>query len=149
MSRTCLACAFVCFLAVALRAEDSTALKDALALEKTMQEAIQQAEPAVACIIVSRSDAYLKFFQDQPPADRPGQLGAFDPPVAIRRSRPFPRGDDSQREDAIRKKCDLADPDNVPEDYGSGVVIDGDELLILTNYHVVRDATKIYIRLPG
>jgi serine protease Do len=36
----------------------------------------------------------------------------------------------------------------VPEYYGSGVVID-ESGLILTNYHVVRDATKVYVRLPG
>src|SRR5208337_1788428 len=32
--------------------------------------------------------------------------------------------------------------------FGSGVVID-EGGLILTNYHVVQDATKIYVRLPG
>jgi S1-C subfamily serine protease len=42
----------------------------------------------------------------------------------------------------------LDDPDQVPESYGSGVVIDKDGL-ILTNLHVVRDATAIYVRLPG
>ena len=36
----------------------SDGLKDALALEKTLQDAIQDAEPAVACILVSRSDTY-------------------------------------------------------------------------------------------
>jgi len=29
------------------------------------------------------------------------------------------------------------------------VVIDGQEPLILTAYHVIRDATKVYVRLPG
>ncbi len=28
-------------------------------------------------------------------------------------------------------------------------MIDGEKLLILTNYHVIHDATKIYVRLPG
>ena len=31
---------------------------------------------------------------------------------------------------------------------GSGVVVDANGL-ILTNYHVVQDATKIFVRLPG
>ncbi len=39
-------------------------------------------------------------------------------------------------------------PEYIPEAYGSGVVVD-DKGLVLTNYHVVRDATKIYVRLPG
>src|SRR5262249_56152106 len=47
------------------------------------------------------------------------------------------------------RKYDLSDARTVPEAFGSGVVIDGQEPLILTNYHVVRDATKIYVRLPG
>jgi serine protease Do len=43
---------------------------------------------------------------------------------------------------------DLSDPDTVPESYGSGVIVDA-RGLILTNYHVVRQAAQIYIRLPG
>src|SRR6185312_15964803 len=44
---------------------------------------------------------------------------------------------------------DLSNPDNVPESFGSGVVIDAVQGLILTQAHVVRKATKIYVRLPG
>src|SRR5438874_413478 len=36
----------------------------------------------------------------------------------------------------------------VPDYFGSGVVI-APQGLILTNYHVVRDATRIQVRLPG
>src|SRR4029077_15656670 len=43
---------------------------------------------------------------------------------------------------------DLSHPDHQPEAYGSGVVLD-DSGLILTNAHVIRGATKIYVRLPG
>src|SRR5262249_39849878 len=46
----------------------------------------------------------------------------------------------------------LADPDTVPESFGSGVVIgvDADRHgLILTNFHVVQNADHIYVRLPG
>jgi serine protease Do len=48
----------------------------------------------------------------------------------------------------LKKKLDLADLAHVPQAFGSGVVIDAAGL-ILTNYHVVQDATKIFIRLPG
>ena len=38
--------------------------------------------------------------------------------------------------------------DKVPDYFGSGVVI-SPQGLILTNYHVVRDATRIQVRSPG
>src|SRR5438132_9247408 len=152
MHRTCLALALAvlaCWLGPELRADNKSALADALALEKAVQDAIQQAEPSIACILVSRSDAYRELFGERPTPDKPGHLGAFSPTQAPHRAPPLQRRDDLQKDEATRKKCDLADPDNVPEAYGSGVVIDDKELLILTNYHVIRDATKIYVRLPG
>lgn len=71
-------------------------------LERAFQQAIAHAEPAIACIIVSRSH-----------------------PVSP----------------------DFDNPDVAPEYFGSGVALD--RSLILTNYHVVRDATRIRVRLPG
>jgi serine protease Do len=134
MYRAFLLIACVCALAPDYRSTDKTALKDALAIEQAVQEVINQAEPSIACIIVSRSDVYQRVFQ-QPAPPSPGQLGSFDP------------GGTFQREES--KRYDLADPSHVPEAYGSGVVIDNEAPLILTNYHVVRDATKIYVRLSG
>jgi serine protease Do len=67
--------------------------------------------------------------------------------AAIKRAEPsvscvlVSRGDDPHAQP-------LDDPDHVPDSYGSGVVIDRDGL-ILTNYHVVRDATAVYVRLAG
>lgn len=145
MYRICLALMLTAWapsLPCEIHAADQSALNDALALEATVQEAIQQAEPAIACVIVSRSDAYQKVFQEPPPRN-PGQLGPFAPQT----TNPFLPLDEFRQEEF--KKCNLADPNNVPEAYGSGVVLDSEELLILTNYHVVRDATKIYVRLPG
>src|SRR5262249_4958980 len=46
-------------------------------------------------------------------------------------------------------RLDLANATTVPESFGSGVVIDKDKRQILTNYHVVRGATKVYVRLPS
>ena len=37
----------------------------------------------------------------------------------------------------------------VPESYGSGVVVDADQGLVLTMAHLVHNAAKIYVRLPG
>ena len=47
------------------------------------------------------------------------------------------------------KELDLSSPDVVPESYGSGVVVDADAGLVLTMAHVVHNATKVYVRLPG
>jgi S1-C subfamily serine protease len=148
MFRTCLVFALTALVGswvCELRADDHNALANALALEETVQKAIQKAEPSIACVIVSRSDVY-RAFEQQPPSDNPGQLGPFDPGrVRIMRGvHPLTYADEQ-----TIKKYDLANPDNVPEAYGSGVVLDGEGLLILTNYHVVRDAAKIYVRLPG
>jgi serine protease Do len=127
------------------RAEDQTPLKNVLALQDAMEQLIQKAEPSIACILVSRSDHYSRF-SAAPSADTPGKLGKFD-------ARPFLVGSTtiSDDEDKRRKQIlalDLSHPDHQPEAYGSGVVLD-DSGLILTNAHVIRGATKIYVRLPG
>ena len=44
---------------------------------------------------------------------------------------------------------DLSNPDVIPESFGSGVVVDAEQGLVLTMAHVVRNATKVYVRLPG
>jgi S1-C subfamily serine protease len=109
-------------------------LEQALALQKVMQKVIVEAEPSIACILVSRSEAYGRLARQPREPDLTGKLGDFDP-----------------RELAFlgkRRKLDLADPEYVPEAFGSGVVIDP-QGLVLTNYHVIRDATKIFLRLPG
>jgi serine protease Do len=45
------------------------------------------------------------------------------------------------------KNSPLHDPDHAPDSYGSAVVLD-EKGLLLTNYHVVREATRIHVRLP-
>jgi S1-C subfamily serine protease len=127
----------------ALAAEEKPAnLKEPLKLlQEALKSAIQEARPSIACILVSRNEAYHKL-QPMPTSDYPGQLGGYD---RKKLERDFLGLDERQRE---IKKLDLADPSNVPESYGSGVVI-SEKGLVLTNYHVVRDAIKIYVRLPG
>lgn len=115
---------------------------DWLALEQAVQEAVQKTEQSIACVLVSRSTLYKPF--DPPPSmnDVPGQLGDFNPEAAIAVAR-----GNKFRERQIRA-LDLANPDNVPESYGSGVVIDSSGL-VLTNAHVVAGATRVYVRVPG
>jgi len=105
-------------------AEKESSLDQALALEEAMQLAIKSAEPSLACILVTRDKK-----EYGAPSDEPGVLGDFQP------------------KSSGERKLDLADPEYVPESYGSGVVINAREHLILTNYHVVRAAVKIYVRL--
>jgi len=111
-------------------------LKEAAGLEKAFQEAIQEAEPSVACVLVSRSEAYRAGDPE------PGKLGAFNSQEIqqYRQRLSLPNLD--------LDKLDMSQPGYVPELFGSAVVIQETGLL-LTNYHVVRDATKIFVRLPG
>lgn len=132
MFRFALPCCLALFLPLSARGELPVGLKDARALQEAFQKAIEEAEPAIGCILVSRSEAYRQY-QKGPVGDYPGHLGEYTVP---------------RNADEKAKRLDLADLEHVPESYGSGVVID-ETGLILTNYHVVRDAAKIYVRLPG
>jgi S1-C subfamily serine protease len=123
------------------RSEERNRFADVLALQEAVHQSIERAEPSIACILVSRSDKYKEFNIAQP--DAPGRLGRFD----LRGARMnIPETD--PRFKAIGR-LDLSDPNNVPESYGSGVVIDEREGLVLTLAHVVRKAAKVYVRLPG
>ena len=144
MCRTLSVCSWlgVFFLIASVsHAQDKPALKDALALQEAIQDAIAEAEQSVACIIVSRSERYAEVGQGPTDPSR-GILGEYRPPEPRqgRFGAPVPDKD---------KKLDLADSSNVPESYGSGVAIDAQQGLILTNRHVVLDAAKLYVRLPS
>jgi serine protease Do len=114
--------------------------KEFQSLQEQIHKLIEEAEPSVACIAVSRSEDYREYGM-MPSADEPGKLGSFD--VNLHRNGFDPA--------ANRKilRLDLSDANTIPDSYGSGVVIDATQGLILTNYHVIREATKIYVRLPG
>ena len=117
-------------------ADKDNPLKEALALEDATKEAIKSAEPSIACILVTRDKKEYEKVGQGPSADEPGRLGGFQIPS--------PTDPESVKKS---RKLDLSDPDYVPESYGSGIVISAKERLILTNYHVVRDAVKIYVRV--
>lgn len=120
--------------------------KSAASMEKALVKIIEKNEPVIACILVSRSDLYEEFGQG-PDKEKAGVLGTFD----IRQFEEHPRiRGESSKEKRLHflKLLDFTHPGYVPRSFGSGVVIDA-KGLVLTNYHVVQDATKIYVRLPG
>ena len=131
------------------RAEEPAHQADVLALQTLIQKTIERAEPSIACILVLRSDEY-KRFNAAPPDEEAGKLGRFD---GSSYTRLFgPRNADKEAEARrllVKTTLDLSDPDVIPESFGSGVVIDAESGLVLTMAHVIHDATKIYVRLPG
>ncbi len=131
------------------RADEQPRPADVLALQNLIQKTIERAEPSVACILVSRSDEY-KRFNAAPPDEESGKLGRFD---GSPYTRPFALNNADKEAEArrrlVKSTLDLSDPEVIPESFGSGVVIDAANGLVLTIAHVIHDATKIYVRLPG
>ena len=123
------------------RGQDRNRFADVLALQEAVHQSIERAEPSIACILVSRNEKLQQHSPARPHV--PGELGRFD----LRSARLGLR--DTDPEWQALGLLDLSDPNNIPESYGSGVVIDERERLVLTQAHVVRRATKIYVRLPG
>jgi serine protease Do len=117
-------------------AADPTEADFLAAVEKKLKAANAKTGPSVACVVVSKSNHYPKAGD----GDRPGKLGGFDKDE-------FLKLNPTQKQLAV--SLDLADPLNIVDHgYACGVVIDTGGL-ILTPYHVVEDATKIYVHLPG
>jgi len=132
---------FLLLLPDAAWSEERNRFADVLALQEAIHQSIERAEPSIACVLVSRSDKY----QPHTPThtETPGKLGRFD----LRGARAG--FTDRDPEWKAIGNLDLSNPNVVPESYGSGVVLDEKEGLILTLAHVVRKAVKIYVRLPG
>ncbi len=126
--------------------QDSSSSREVQLIDQAMQETARKAEPAIASILVSRSEDYRRLLKDSPPADQAGELGGFDRLQARKTLSETIK--DSGRLEAILRRLDLSDPENVPESYGTGVAI-SERGLILTSFHVVEGTAKIYVRLPG
>jgi serine protease Do len=123
---------------IAAPAGTTSGRDEADAFEKQLKAVIDTAGPAVACVVVSRSEHYPK------PASpgAPGQLGGFDRKAYLELE------PSAERERRVLK-LDLSDPAAIPDNaYAGGVVLDPAGL-ILTPWHVIDGATKVYVHLPG
>src|SRR5262245_13030929 len=116
--------------ALAAGDDKNTYLKQALALEKTVQNVIRSAEPSVTSIIVSRRELYGRFGQG-PAIDSPGKLGGFSR-EALQAHALFKQLSATDQK-ALLARLDLNDETNIPESFGSGIVIDA-QGLVLTPY---------------
>ena len=130
------------------RCEDQPRPADVAALQERIEKAIERTEPSIACILVSRSDEY-KRFETAPSDESSGKLGRFDGSVLTRPYFPEDMSKEAREMRRLAQTIDLSRTDAIPESFGSGVVIDADNALVLTTAHVVHDAVKIYVRLPG
>lgn len=102
------------------------------AIEKQLRAATESVGPSVGCVVVSRSDRYPK----SPGPEAPGRLGGFD-------RKEF--GGGARAAAAL----DLSDPNTIPDHgFACGLVVDPSGL-ILTPYHVIDGATKVFVHLPG
>jgi S1-C subfamily serine protease len=140
-----------CFLTLLLVAPASANEDDGKALQRSLEarvaRAAKGARHTVARIYVSRSDAYEKAVWGETVGNASaGELGRFDADAARKRV-PADAGRRARILQAIDEH-DLSDPRIVPESFGSGIVIDP-KGLVLTCSHVVRNARRVYVRLPG
>ena len=108
-------------------------------LEAQVRRAVVAAEPAVACIAVSRSEHYPK---PAKPDDVPGRLGGFD-------RAEFLKANTSVEARRLADQLDLADRDNLANRATVGGVVIDPTGLVLTPYHAIEGATKLYVFLPG
>jgi serine protease Do len=111
----------------------------AKALEEQLQKVIDDATPSVVAIVVSHSKEYDRLIGAD--AKIPGKLGDYRPAA-----RPEP-GLLLPGTGPPLNRRDLSLLENVADNqFGSGLVLDADKGLILTPYHLIEGATKIFVR---
>lgn len=99
-------------------------------IEQEMRQRIDDLEPSIVSVVVSTMQYDPLPLEEQ---KIPGRLGSYIPREGIQPGRSDPR--------------DLTDPGHLAEHrFGSGIVLDADKGLILTSYHLIEGARKIYIR---
>ncbi|HEY3788582.1 MAG TPA: trypsin-like peptidase domain-containing protein [Urbifossiella sp.] len=115
---------------------DQPTRDDLLKFEKRLKAAHANVGPAIACVVVSRSDKYPR--PERTPET--GQLGGFDREAYLKAN---PGKND------LADQLDLSKPESIPDHgFAGGVVIDSSGL-VLTNYSTIDGAAKIFIHLPG
>jgi len=106
------------------------------AFQKQLIATASKAGPSIACVVASRSEYYPKAA-----GEHPGQLGSFDP-------KEFLKGSVTAERTKLAQSLDLSDPRTIHDhNYAGGVVIDSSGL-VLTPYHAIDGATKIFVFLP-
>src|SRR4051794_36970727 len=84
---------------------------------------IARAEPAVACLLVSRSPWYREFGLS-PAEARPGRLGGVSSTDLLRAAQRLGLGpDEEERRRKLDARLDLANPLHHPEAFGTGLVV--------------------------
>jgi S1-C subfamily serine protease len=121
--------------APAVRADEPTR-EELRKLERQLVAANANAGPAIACVVVSRSDKY-------PRSERtlePGQLGGFDREAFLKETPSALK---------LANQLDLSRPDTIPDHgFAGGLVIDAAGL-VLVNYSTIDGAAKVFVHLPG
>jgi serine protease Do len=132
------ACGLIALLLPAAAHADEPKHRELLeAFQKQLAAVAFEAGPSIACVVVSRSELYPAVKNDAP-----GRLGAFDP-------KEFLKANETPERVRLARSLDLSNPTAIPDHgYAGGVVIDSAGL-ILTPYHVVAGATKVYVFLSG
>ncbi|MEZ6139975.1 MAG: trypsin-like peptidase domain-containing protein [Zavarzinella sp.] len=105
-------------------------------LQQSVRQIVEKSQPAIATVLVSRSKAYTRYDQG-PSTAEPGKLGGFQLPAD------FATKLEIEKRSLI--KLDLSHPLNIPENYGGGILLD-DSGLVLTTYHVIEGATRLYVQ---
>ena len=109
-----------------------------VAVERQLQHAVKTAGPSIACVVVSRSELYPK---TPGASETPGKLGTFDPKA-------FVKEDPSAEREKLARSLDISKLESIPDHgFAGGVVID-DAGFVLTPYHVIDGATRVFVFLP-
>ncbi len=131
-------CVFSLMTALAVRAAEPPR-GSAKSLEEQMQKVIEESSPAVVAIVVGHG----KYPGQRADPKAPGKLGGY-----ITVEPPMPRFGPFLPPPA--NKLDLSKSENVADNiFGSGVVVDAKQGLVLTTQHLIDGATKIFVRLSN
>lgn len=112
------------------------------AFEEQIQKVADSASPSVVSVVVSHSKLYTPLRNP-----KPGQLGVPEQMDLTTQERFRPFGPRWQQVAPPPHPLDLSAPDNVADHlFGSGVVLDDRNGLILVPYHLIDGAKKVYVR---